>query len=114
GFAPAPFPKKERYAALDDLAVMQGIWLMTSYDANNRPMGHEYKVRIKGNHWTFIATGNGQERESGSYVYNLDPTAHPRAFEWTNDRGNSGWVGSYRLENNGKRLTIVFNSGTLK
>jgi uncharacterized protein (TIGR03067 family) len=114
GFAPAPFPKKERSPTRDDLEVMQGTWRMTSYDSHGRPMGHAYKVRIRGNRWTFIST-SGQEHETMSYTYNLDYKVSPRAFEWRYGQGdNSGWVGSYRLENNGKNLTIIFNTGTLK
>jgi len=119
GFAPAPLPRRERAAARDDLEVMQGLWRMTSYDSNGRPMGnHAYKVRIKGNHWTFISTSDVQERETASYEFNLEYKVEPRAFEWRYGGrvkgGTGGWVGSYRLEDRGKRLTIVFNSGTLE
>jgi uncharacterized protein (TIGR03067 family) len=103
----------------DDLEVMQGLWRLTSYDTNGRPMGnHAYKVRIRGNRWTFISTSDVQERETASYEYNLDYKVEPRAFEWRSGGlkgkgGGSGWVGSYRLEDRGKRMTIVFNGGTL-
>src|SRR5262245_45016099 len=92
---------------------MQGLWRMTSYDSGGSPIGHAYKVRIRGNRWTFIST-SGQERESATYTYNLDYKVSPRAFEWTYGGGDSGWVGSYRLEAQGKKLTIIFGSGTLK
>lgn len=115
GFAPAPFPKKERHVQRDDLETMQGMWRMTSYDANGRPIGHSYKVRIKGNNWTFISINGAQESESATYTYNLEYKVSPRAFEWTyGANSTSGWVGSYRLEASGKKLTIIFGSGTLK
>jgi uncharacterized protein (TIGR03067 family) len=114
GFAPAPFPRKERAASRDDLETMQGLWRMTSYHSGGTPIAHTYKVRIKGNTWTFILT-SGPEREAGSYTYNLDYKVSPRAFEWRYlSGGESGWVGSYRLEAQGKKLTIIFGSGTLK
>jgi uncharacterized protein (TIGR03067 family) len=114
-FAPAPFPKKDRYVQRDDLETMQGLWRMTSYDSNGRPIGHSYKVRIKGNNWTFISINGAQESDTATYTYNLDYKVSPRAFEWTyGPNSNSGWVGSYRLENGGKKLTVIFGSGTLK
>jgi uncharacterized protein (TIGR03067 family) len=112
GFAPAPFPRRETRQHRDDLEAMQGMWRMTRYDSSGRPIGHNYKVRIKGNRWTFIHLANGKENETASYVYNLDYKVAPRAFEWkSTEKSTSGWVGSYRLE--GRKLTIIFGSGTL-
>ena len=50
-----PLPRRERSAPRDDLEAMQGTWRMTSYDMHARPMdSHAYKVRIKGDRWTFV------------------------------------------------------------
>lgn len=113
GFAPAPFPKKERRSSRDDLEAMQGLWRMTAYESGGSPVGHNYKVRIRNNRWTFISLDGNQERETASYIYTLEYRVSPRAFEWRSTReSNSGWVGSYRLD--GRKLTIVFGTGTLK
>lgn len=113
GFAPAPFPKKERAQNRDDLEAMQGMWRMTAYQSGGSSISHNYKVRIKGNRWTFILLDGNRESESAKYVYNLETRVTPRAFEWkSSPEAVTGWVGSYRLER--RKLTIIFQSGTLK
>ena len=113
GFAPAPFPRPQRVAKVDDMERLQGIWAMTHQESGGTVTSHNYKVRIKGNDWTFIQLNNNQENDSAHYFLRLDQTVSPRAMEWGNDKdGTSGWIASYRIE--GKRLTVIYDSGTLK
>jgi uncharacterized protein (TIGR03067 family) len=113
GFAPAPLPKKERLVKRDDMEVLQGVWKMTYQDSGGTPTDHNYRVLVKGNHWAFI-TGNQPIRgDEFSYWLTLDQTVTPRALEWAYDRNRTGgWVASYRIE--GKKLTVIYVSGTLK
>src|SRR5687767_2868555 len=113
GFAPAPFPKRDRAAARDDLETMQGVWRMTAQESGGRATPHEFKARIAGGRWTFINTGGGRESDGPSYHFTLDQKVAPRALEWKSSaNATSGWLGSYRIE--GRKLTIIYNSGTLK
>src|SRR5262245_12414963 len=82
GFAPAPFPKKERPSNRDDLDIMQGMWRMTRYEMSGSPTDHNYKIRIRNNRWTFFRIVNNREQESSTYTLTLDPKHAPRAFEW--------------------------------
>src|SRR5262245_51829785 len=113
GFAPAPFPKKEREVKRDDLEALQGIWRMTYQESRGRATSHDFKVRVKGDRWTFINVNQGGESEGSGYFLTLNQAVSPRALEWAHDKGGTnGWVASYRLE--GKKLTVIYDSGTLK
>jgi len=113
GFAPAPLPRKERTGKRDDMEVLQGVWRMTYQESGGSPSGHDFKARIRGDRWTFIHIAQGNESESIGYHLTLDQTVSPRAMEWAYDKNRtSGWVASYRIE--GKKLTVVYTSGTLK
>ena len=113
GFAPAPFPRVGRTAKMDDLERLQGIWRMTAQEAGGSPTPHDYKVRVRGDRWTFINLDGNRETDGRGYYLRLDQSVSPRAFELTFDKeGNGGYVGSYRLE--GNRLVIICAGGTLK
>jgi uncharacterized protein (TIGR03067 family) len=114
GFAPAPFPRKDRTTKKDDFATLQGMWRMTYQESGGTPSQHNYKVRVKGNRWSFISLGDrGEESPAAGYYLALDQNASPPAMEWGNDeKGTSGWIASYRLR--GRELTVIYDSGTLK
>jgi len=113
GFAPAPLPRRERAANRDDLETMQGLWKMTGQWSSGTPIPHDYEVRVRGKRWTFINVGQGRKSEGSGYHLFLDQTASPRALMWSFDEaGTSGFIASYRLQ--GRTLTIVYTSGTLK
>jgi uncharacterized protein (TIGR03067 family) len=116
GFAPAPLPKKPRTPPRDDLEMMQGVWRMTSYTMGGGRMDTDFKVRIRGKRWTFVHSKEGMtETDSTTWQLALNRDVQPRAFEWMLGEGKtrSGWVGSYLLEDGGRKLTVVFASGTL-
>src|SRR4051794_28694319 len=111
GFAPAPLPRKGRAVKRDDLAVLQGVWKMTYQDAGGTPTDHNFEVVVKGDRWDFVQPG--RRGGGGGYYLTLDQTVSPRALEWAFDQNRtSGWVGSFRIQ--GKTLTVVYTSGTLK
>lgn len=112
GFAPAPFPKKERQGARDDLQAMQGMWKMTEQAYSGNPTTARGKARVKGTVWTFVNPNgvNGGDRDGPSYTLTLETKVSPPALEWKS--GSSVWVASYRLE--GHKLTIIYTSGSLK
>jgi uncharacterized protein (TIGR03067 family) len=112
GFAPAPFPKKEK-PSRDDLETLQGVWRMTRQESSGNASPHNYKARVRGNRWTFVILNQNQESDGPAYYFALDQRVAPRALEWkSTQEATGGWVGSYRIE--GRTLTIVYNSGTLK
>src|SRR5262245_40314925 len=106
GFAPAPFPRKERAAARDDREALQGMWKMTEQAYSGKPTPASGQARVKGDTWTFVNSG----RDGPSYTLTLDQTVSPRALEWKS--GGSVWVASYKLE--GRKLTIIYTSGSLR
>jgi uncharacterized protein (TIGR03067 family) len=112
GFAPAPFPKKDKLIR-DDLETLQGVWRMTQQESAGNASPHNYKARVRGNRWTFIMLNQNKESDGPAYFFAIDQRAAPRALEWkSTQEATSGWVGSYRIE--GRKLTIVYDMGTLK
>lgn len=112
GFAPAPFPKREK-PTRDDLETFQGIWRMTHQESSGNATPHNFKARVRGNRWTFIYLNQNVESNGPAYFFSLDQKVSPRALEWKGSQeATGGWVGSYRIE--GRKLTIVYDSGTLK
>jgi uncharacterized protein (TIGR03067 family) len=107
GFAPAPFPKKERAQSRDDREAMQGMWKLTAKDLSGKSTTATGKARVKGDNWTFINAGGS---DGPSYTLTLNQTVSPRALEWKS--GLSSWVGSYRIQ--GRTLTIIYSSGSIK
>src|SRR4051812_44394632 len=71
GFAPAPFPKKEK-PTKDDLETFQGAWRMTRQESGGSVMPHNFKARIRGNRWTFINLNQNQESDGPAYFFALD------------------------------------------
>jgi uncharacterized protein (TIGR03067 family) len=112
GFAPAPFPKKEK-PTKDDLETLQGVWRMTMQGYRGNASPHRFNARVRGNRWTFVNLDGNRETDGIAYFFALDQKSSPRVLEWkSTQEATSGFVGSYRFE--GRTLTIVYDSGTLK
>jgi uncharacterized protein (TIGR03067 family) len=104
GFAPAPFPKRDRPTTP---GAVNGTWEFVVWEQNGSASTPTlaYTIEMTREKFDFVRV-DGKGRTS--YQMRLDPTQSPHAFEWRMG-GRVQYVGSYRLD--GDRITLVFTSG---
>jgi uncharacterized protein (TIGR03067 family) len=110
GFAPAPFPRKER-AQRDDMAAMTGTWELTVWESNGNndvASTQRYVIEISDNKYIFVTTPVTAGSSRTNYELILHRNLVPRGFEWKMG-GRTSYIGSYKLE--GELLTMIFKSG---
>jgi uncharacterized protein (TIGR03067 family) len=106
GFAPAPFPKRDRQR--EDPTDVNGTWEFVLWESSGtRQQSTEgmYHIEMKRDEYAFVGKNGG-----GHTFYNmkLDPGASPSAFTWSRNN-NVMFVGSYRLHKD--EMTMIFASG---
>lgn len=105
GFAPAPFPKKERPVRDDTVAIL-GNWEFVIWEMNGREQAVSQWLEITRGKVDFVSINGGRR-----YPYELimHPGIAPRGFEWKT-KSSEHFVGSYLLE--AERLTLIFKSSS--
>jgi len=119
-FSPAPFPKHERKAAVDDIALLQGTYKVIDYGRPNLNGGggarlairrSEMKVQISGNKWSFMYSNGNGFAPSTTYEMKLMPKASPKMLDMTYNVANDYTLtmkGIYKIE--GKKVTMAYVS----
>src|SRR5688500_13185770 len=105
GFAPAPWPKKDRLRP--DLADVAGAWEFVAWESGGKRVEsaeRAYSIRMTRDKFIIVAKDRDYLEE---YAMRLDPAASPPSF--TGVGQGTSLVGSYRLQKD--EITIIFNSG---
>jgi uncharacterized protein (TIGR03067 family) len=102
-FAPAPFPKAERNRQRgDDLAQLQGWWLIVSY--NGRP--HNGKVEVKDKVWN-------NNHPNDMWTMTIDPSAQPKRIDLKGIAPQTGsFRGIYKIEGDTLTYSLRYNAAT--
>lgn len=99
-----------------DREAIQGEWALVSETIAGNPLtpeqiGQLNKVlSIRGNRLRMSRTGLAGQFRTYDGTFRLDPTAQPRAFDWSGKRSDGaveGWKGVYQLDGDVLRLCYV-------
>jgi uncharacterized protein (TIGR03067 family) len=107
-----PVLSPEEWAAKKELDKFQGVWTLSSYDAEGRNVrGREDKwtLTVRGNTWVQKDATADEVREFGGTFANLDPARKPPAVDLVNTDGpfkGTTNLGVYRLD--ADRLTLCW------
>ena len=114
-FSPAPFPKHQRKAAVDDSVLLQGTYKVIDYGRPNLNGARlairraEMKVQIRGNQWSFLYSNGNGFSPSTTYEMKLMPKAAPKMIDMTYKVANDYTLtmkGIYKIE--GKKVTLAY------
>jgi uncharacterized protein (TIGR03067 family) len=116
-FSPAPFPKHERKATVDDSVLLQGTYKVIDYGRPNLNGGgarlairrSEMKVQISGNKWSFMYSNGNAFVPSTTYEMKLMPKTAPKMVDMTYNVANDYTLtmkGIYKIE--GKKVTMAY------
>jgi uncharacterized protein (TIGR03067 family) len=91
----------EKKSAMDDMKTMQGVWRVTSAEANGSPSEEVAKsvVTIRDNSWKLV---NGDENDSGTFK--IDPSKNPKQMDIHRDSGDDDIPAIYEVDSDTMRI----------